>query len=907
MKSRTAIFLALIMGWTGTLLAQNDTPEGVIRCYTVEADAALRTKHPELGTQDDFERWLAPLVADYKAQTQSNNRTMAVQTLPVVYHIIHNGTAIGSGDNLSATYINAQNEQLNNDYRRKVGTSGYNTNSVGADSEIEFCMATLDPNGNTMAEPGINRINRNSFGWSSPPYSDNYVENTIKGATQWDPDQYVNIWVVNMSGGILGYAQFPSSSGLSGLSSNGGAASTDGVVVTTSSVGSTVTPNPAGPPYDKGRTLTHELGHWLGLRHIWGDGGCGVDDYCGDTPASDASNGGCPTGHVSCGSVDMVENYMDYTYDDCMNIFTQDQKARMKTVLANSPRRISLVTSDRCGGGGGGGGCATTVSSFPYTEGFESSWGAWTQAGGDDFDWSRLSGSTPSSNTGPSGAAAGSFYVYVESSSPNYSSKTTILEGPCFDLSGASSASFDFQYHMYGASAMGSLFLEARVGTGAWSTVWSLTGNQGNSWLSASVDLNSYAGGSVQLRFRGVTGTTWQGDMAVDDLSLTTGGGGGGGGLSCGATVSSFPYNQGFESGWGDWTDETGDDFDWSRRSGGTPSSNTGPASANEGSWYVYTESSSPNYSNKQAILMSPCFDLSGVSSPSFNFDYHMYGAAAMGSLTLEVSTDGTNWSSLWSRSGNQGNAWTTENVDLSAYSGSTVQLRFNGVTGTTWQGDMAIDNVSLTSGGGGGGGCTTIDISITFDNYPEETSWEIRDGSTVVASGGTYGSQPDGSTLVLNECLADGCYDFVILDSYGDGICCSYGNGSYTVTNGSTVLASGGSFGGSESTNFCLSGGTRTPEEGSAEAGWQAIEGFTLWPNPTRSVLNVRFDARVAGEAMLFVTDLAGRILSTESMLTIEGSNAHTLKVKDLSAGTYMVVVQHGGGRLSKRFVVMD
>ncbi len=103
----------------------------------------------------------------------------------------------------------------------------------------------------------------------------------------------------------------------------------------------------------------------------------------------------------------------------------------------------------------------------------------------------------------------------------------------------------------------------------------------------------------------------------------------------------------------------------------------------------------------------------------------------------------------------------------------------------------------------------TEVTVTINLDNYPEETSWQITNaGGSVVASGGTYGSQPDGSTVVVVECLPDGCYDFTINDSYGDGICCGYGNGSYTVTGGGNTLASGGSFGSSETTNFCLGGG---------------------------------------------------------------------------------------------------
>ncbi|GAG52366.1 unnamed protein product, partial [marine sediment metagenome] len=103
--------------------------------------------------------------------------------------------------------------------------------------------------------------------------------------------------------------------------------------------------------------------------------------------------------------------------------------------------------------------CASTVSSYPYTEGFESGWGDWVNALGDDMDWTRNSGSTPSSSTGPSGAHGGSYYVYTEASSPNYPDKTAILEGPCFDLVATSDAALTFWYHMYG-SGMGTLNVE---------------------------------------------------------------------------------------------------------------------------------------------------------------------------------------------------------------------------------------------------------------------------------------------------------------------------------------------------------------------------------------------------------------------------------------------------------------
>lgn len=908
MRKVLLLLVVATFAWVAPTNAQNASDQDVVRCYTMEADAQLRTMNPKLGSLDDFERWLAPFVEQYKAeQAAATNRVNAVTTIPIIFHVIHNGQSVGTGDNLSATYINAQITQLNNDFRRISGTSGHNTNSVGADTEVEFCAATVNPSNVTLTEPGINRINRSSMGWSAPPYgtcsgnnfNDAYIEGTIKPQSQWDPNKYLNIWVMDMTCGILGYAQFPSNSGLSGLSSNGGSANTDGVVILPSSVGSTTTPNPSGGAYNKGRTLTHEIGHWIGLRHIWGDGGCSVDDYCGDTPASDAANFGCPTSHVSCSSTDMVQNYMDYTDDNCMNIFTQDQKARMQAVLANSPRRNTLGASTGCGGSSGGN-CTSTISSFPYSEGFESSWGGWTQGSGDDFDWSRLSGSTASSNTGPSSAASGSYYAYTESSSPNYPSKRSYLNGPCFDLSSASNASFGFQYHMYGA-AMGTLSLDVSTDNGStWNSAWSASGDKGNSWLTASVNLNSYAGNTIKLRFNGLTSNSYTSDMSVDNLSLTTSTSGGG---SCTGGITSFPYSEGFESSFGLWTQGTGDDFNWSRNSGSTPSSNTGPASAAAGSYYAYMEASSPNYPSKSTYLNSPCFNLSSASSATFTFQYHMYGAAGMGALLLQASTNnGSSWSTVWSRSGNQGNSWQSGSADLAAYTGSSMQLRFVASTGNTWQGDIAVDDVSLSTGGSGGG-CSTVNITLTFDDYPEETSWEILDGSTVVASGGTYGSQADGSTLLLNECLDAGCYDFVIYDAYGDGICCAYGNGSYLVTSGGSTLASGGSFTSSENTPFCVSGSSRDAE---AEAAFSSAKGLNLFPNPTTSTINYTYESKVDTEAMLRIADMTGRIVHQVPVMINAGMNQQGIDVQQLPAGTYMLSISHTNALISKRFVVV-
>ncbi|WP_299901888.1 trypsin-like peptidase domain-containing protein [uncultured Aquimarina sp.] len=170
--------------------------------------------------------------------------------------------------------------------------------------------------------------------------------------------------------------------------------------------------------------------------------------------------------------------------------------------------------------------CTGDISSFPYSESFEGSIGAWSQSSSDDINWTVNSGGTPSNGTGPSGAVDGSSYIYVEASGngTGYPSKQAILNSPCLDFNGVSSPTLSFQYHMVG-NAVGSLNLEARTNnSGNWTSVFSRSGSQGSNWNEASIDLSAYAGNSsVQLRLNVVTGTSWQGDITIDDLSITNG------------------------------------------------------------------------------------------------------------------------------------------------------------------------------------------------------------------------------------------------------------------------------------------------------------------------------------------------------------------------------------------------
>ncbi len=217
-----------------------------------------------------------------------------------------------------------------------------------------------------------------------------------------------------------------------------------------------------------------------------------------------------------------------------------------------------------------------------------------------------------------------------------------------------------------------------------------------------------------------------------------------GGGDGCTSTTTSFPYQQGFEGSVGSWIQVTGDDVNWIIDSNGTPSNGTGPASAVEGSSYIYVEASGngTGFPAKRAILNSPCFDLSGLSEAVFSFKYHMLGNA-VGTLSVDASIDnGVSWTGIFNRTGTQGSSWNTANIDLASYVGASVQLRLNAVTGNSWQGDIAIDDVKVSEGSGG-----STDICEGVAAYSSSVNYQP--GDQVTYQGNLYERTNSGWNLI--------------------------------------------------------------------------------------------------------------------------------------------------------------
>lgn len=313
---------------------------GQDRCGTVEYMKILEGK--SFGkSREQFEQWMERRLRTKKPRDLQ--RQQAVFQVPVVVHIIHAGEPIGTGRNISDEQVISQIEVLNRDYQRLNSDASLTPaefQGVAGSLDLEFVLAKQDPEG--FATNGIVRTQGPQSSWS---INENY---SLKALSYWPAEEYLNIWVCDLTG-ILGYSQFPVS-GLPGLENSSGNRLTDGIVIAYKAFGS----NEGGGDFDllakynKGRTTTHEVGHFFGLRHIWGDdeGGCEGTDYVDDTPNQSGNSTGCPDHpRVTCGVTSMYQNFLDYTDDTCMNLFTVGQIERMTEVLQNSPRRASLLTS----------------------------------------------------------------------------------------------------------------------------------------------------------------------------------------------------------------------------------------------------------------------------------------------------------------------------------------------------------------------------------------------------------------------------------------------------------------------------------------------------------------------------------------------------------------------------------
>ncbi|AQA03077.1 zinc metalloprotease [Mycobacterium sp. MS1601] len=300
-------------------MAINDAPT-TRNCGAMEV-------HRRLLTESESYRTARAELENATIQLEAmGQRLTGTVTIPVVVHVVFNRAE----QNISDEQIHTQIEVLNQDFRAAnadITDVPAPFAAAVADAGIEFALATVDPEGHPTDGITRTRTRVASFG------TDDAVKATATGGIDaWPADRYLNIWVAKLGGGLLGYAQFP-----------GGSPATDGVVVTYTAFGTVGT---ATDPFDLGRTLTHEIGHWLNLFHIWGDdgSGCGGTDEVDDTPNQAGGNTGKPVfPHVTCNNGphgDMFVNYMDYVDDDVMVMFTHGQVDRMRACLDVARRSV---------------------------------------------------------------------------------------------------------------------------------------------------------------------------------------------------------------------------------------------------------------------------------------------------------------------------------------------------------------------------------------------------------------------------------------------------------------------------------------------------------------------------------------------------------------------------------------
>jgi hypothetical protein len=261
-----------------------------------------------------------------------------VARIATVVHVLHRTAA----ENISEAQVRSQLEVLNDDFRARnadIAAVPAAFAETAGDALVEFALATEDPQG--KATNGITRTRTRQVAFDGEIGALDEQIKVESGALAWPADRYLNVWVCTLAGGLLGYAQFP-----------GGPAERDGVVILNTAFGATGT---VEEPFHAGRPATHEVGHWLNLLHIWGDDdlGCRGSDSVADTPNQAGSNVGCPAfPRVSCRNGphgDMFMNFMDYTDDECMGLFTRGQVARMHATLAGPRASIVGEPEDEAG------------------------------------------------------------------------------------------------------------------------------------------------------------------------------------------------------------------------------------------------------------------------------------------------------------------------------------------------------------------------------------------------------------------------------------------------------------------------------------------------------------------------------------------------------------------------------
>ena len=820
---------------------------GLVMSFLVNAQSANRRI---CGSMDNLQQQMAAdpglaarmqqienQTAAYLAAHKNQNSTNAVITIPVVFHVVYNTAA----QNISDLQITEQINQLNLDYAR-LNTDASNTPSVwqslAINTNIQFCLAQQDPNGNPSTGIERKQTSTTSFSTNNAVKSGT-LSSTSGGLNAWNSSNYLNIWSCNLSGGVLGYAQFP-----------GGAASTDGVVLLYSSIGSMLHPGTASP-YNLGRTATHEVGHWLNLYHIWGDDGtaCSGTDNVSDTPNQAGENYGAPTfPHTdACTSTSpgvMFMNYMDYTDDNAMNMFTAGQVARMQALFATGGARAAMLNSGGCNPG-------TTTCGTPsgLTVGTV---GTTTAA----LSWTAVSGATSYS------------VQYKLSSSATWTTTTSATNS--ITLSGLTSASaYNWQVSAVctsgsSAFAAGTNFTTAStttcnapsgltvgtVGTTtaalSWTAVSGATSYSVQYKLSSSATWTTTTSATNSITLSGLT------SASIYNWQVSTTCSGGSSAYTAGtnfttATVTTCNAPTGLTVG---TVGTSSAALSWTAVSGATSYS------------VQYKLSSSATWTTTTSATNS--ITLSGLSSSSV-YNWQVSTTCSGGSSAY---TAGTNFTT--GAVSGCSDTWESNNTSTTAKTIST-NTDITGLISSATDYDWF--KFTTTS--------PNTKVKVTLTNLPLD--YDIRlynSGLSLLAT-----SQNGGTTsesIIRNVTTATTYYVRV----YGY-------NGAFSTTSCYTLRAS------VSSTNF------RTMEDVTLEEATSEVNELMLFPNPTNGEVNVIFNSSVTEEASVRIFDMVGKTVLTQNVALNQDNNKFSFDLSNMTKGIYFLELNTSAGRIVKKIVL--
>ncbi len=823
-------------------------------CATTELLERNLSNSPELRNQ---RAQLEEFTKQYLADNPDARSGNPVITIPVVVHVVYRTNQM----NVSDAQIQSQLDVLNADYRRTNSDASQTPSSflgVAADTGIEFCLATQDPNG--APTTGIIRTSTTISDAGSPF---NPQIKTISSA--WPRASYMNMWVGEIGNFILGYATPP----------GGASQAEDGIVIDYRYFGTMGT---AQAPFNLGRTGTHEVGHWLNLIHIWGDGGCSVDDAVADTPAADSANYGC-SASSSCGSTDMKENYMDYSDDACMNLFTQGQATRMQAALNSSvSQRNQLQNSNGCASAGPAApNAAFNASSQLVCSGESVSFTDNSSQDPTSWMWDFGDGNTSTmQNPTHTYAAAGTYTVTLVASNSTGSSTNspnlTIEVGSSFVLNNlpatATPTSFQSNNGGYvaghnGYSDIGKADYFSTVSSGDIIneiTLCFAAANASNASSTFEVKLWSDSGsgpGSV-LHTENVTYADADADVTAGECTTIT--------LSAPYTATGPVY--------------AGITFAYSGTDTialVTTNDGEGPNSAweqwNDNNWYAYDSGSSWGLSLTHFIELGILCEAPTGAAPVADFSTSSTSACAPAEFFFSDSSTENPTSWLWDFG--DGTTSTMQNPTHTYANGGTY-------------------TVTLTATNANGSNMTSSSITvnaapaITFNSLPSTTSSATPLALTATPSGGTFDG-PGVTFAAFNPQIA-GPGNHTITYTYDDGTGCIG-----TATDNILVVNISYNF-----VNYQL--GVISPKfVDDIESLDQSLD---VYPNPASDQIQISFDNPEQGAVQFEIYDMNGNLIQQRLIDQKESFIQISENISDLRKGIYLISIGNGKDRIQRKLL---